>query len=136
MIPPKKSIKRSREPEYHIPFDIFKEIPKWRPAFTNPHPPLEYEPSAQPTECIERKKHVKNYMDGITIVNMIAELAERYDHHPKIIINYKSITIQYFTHTTGNITELDLYMAKKIDKLIDCPCNIKKYNKPSCGQLL
>ena len=48
----------------------------------------------------------------------IAELAEEYDHHPKITINYKLLTVQYFTHKNGNITNMDLFMAKKVDELM------------------
>ena len=114
-------IKRGHEDnQYYIPKETFKEIPQWKPTFNYAHPPLFFEGhQTEPTEAIERRKTVATYMDGISLVNQIAKLAEEHDHHPKITINYKYITIQYYTHKHGNITNMDLYMAKKVDELLE-----------------
>ena len=119
-MPNKDPIKRGHEDnQYYIPRDTFKEIPNWKPTFNYPHPPLFFEGHAtEPTEAIERRKHVKSFMDGINLTKEIAELAEEYDHHPKITINYKLLTVQYYTHKNGNITNMDLFMAKKVDELM------------------
>ena len=105
--------------QYYISKDIFKEIPNWKPTFNYPHPPLFFEGHAtEPTEAIERRKHCKSFMDCINLTKEIADLAEEYDHHPKITINYKLLSIQYYTHKNGNITNMDLFMAKKVDELM------------------
>ena len=106
--------------QYYISKDTFKEIPNWRPTFNYAHPPLFFEGhQTEPTEAIERKKQCRSFMEGITLMNQIAELAEEHDHHPKMTINYKLVTIQYYTHKkSGSITNMDLFMAKKVDELM------------------
>jgi len=106
--------------QYYISKDTFKEIPNWKPTFNYPHPPLFFEGhQTEPTEAIERKKHCRSFMEGISLMNQIAKLAEEHDHHPKMTINYKLVTIQYYTHKkSGTITNMDLYMAKKVDELM------------------
>mgnify|MGYP001214956949 CR=1 FL=1 len=114
-------IKRGHEDnQYYIPKDTFKEIPEWKPTFNYPHPPLFFEGHKyEPTEAIERRKQCRSFMEGITLMNQIAELAEEYDHHPKMTINYKLVTVQYYTHVkSGSITNMDLFMAKKVDELM------------------
>jgi 4a-hydroxytetrahydrobiopterin dehydratase len=66
---------------------------------------------------IERVHHAKNFMEGITFVGKIAEAAEANNHHPDIIINYKRISIRYWTHTASGVTLADIQMAQKIEPL-------------------
>ena len=66
---------------------------------------------------IERVKHASTYMEGINFVVKVAEAAEANNHHPDIHINYKRISVKYWTHTTGGVTLADVQMAKKIDTL-------------------
>ena len=66
---------------------------------------------------IERVKHASTYMEGIDFVTKVAEAAEANNHHPDIHINYKRISVKYWTHTTGGVTLADVQMAKKIDTL-------------------
>ena len=107
--------------QYYISKDTFKEIPQWKPTFNYAHPPLFFEGhQTEPTEAIERRFYTDNYMDGIALVNKIAQLAEVHNHHPRITINYNNIAIQYYTHRkSGTITNLDLYMAKQVDELLE-----------------
>jgi 4a-hydroxytetrahydrobiopterin dehydratase len=56
-------------------------------------------------------------MEGIAFVGKIAAAAEDNNHHPDIIINYKRITIRYWTHTARGVTLADVQMAQKIDPL-------------------
>jgi 4a-hydroxytetrahydrobiopterin dehydratase len=66
---------------------------------------------------IERVHHAKKFMEGIAFVGKIAEAAEANNHHPDIIINYKRISIRYWTHTASGVTLADVQMAQKIDPL-------------------
>ena len=66
---------------------------------------------------IERVKHASTYMAGIDFVTKIAEAAEANNHHPEIHINYKRISIKYWTHSSGGVTLADVQMAQKIDPL-------------------
>ena len=66
---------------------------------------------------IYRVHHASSFMDGIDFVRQVAEAAEAANHHPDIIINYKRITVRYWTHTASGVTLADVQMAQKIDPL-------------------
>ena len=66
---------------------------------------------------IERVHHASKFMEGIAFVGKVAEAAEANNHHPDIIINYKRITIRYWTHTASGVTLADLQMAQEINPL-------------------
>ena len=66
---------------------------------------------------IFRVHHAKTFMAGIDFVRQVAEAAEAANHHPDIIINYKRITVRYWTHTASGVTLADVQMAQKIDPL-------------------
>ena len=66
---------------------------------------------------IERVKHASTYMEGIDFVAKVAEAAEENNHHPDIHINYKRISVKYWTHSSGGVTLADVQMAEKITPL-------------------
>jgi 4a-hydroxytetrahydrobiopterin dehydratase len=66
---------------------------------------------------IERVHHASKFLGGIAFVGKVAEAAEANNHHPDIIINYKRITIRYWTHTASGVTLADLQMAQEINSL-------------------
>ena len=66
---------------------------------------------------IQRVHHASKFMEGIGFVGKVAEAAEANNHHPDIIINYKRISIRYWTHTASGGTLADVQMAQKIDPL-------------------
>jgi 4a-hydroxytetrahydrobiopterin dehydratase len=66
---------------------------------------------------IERVHHASKFMEGIAFVGKVAEAAEANNHHPDIIINYKRISVRYWTHTASGVTLADVQMAEKIDPL-------------------
>ena len=66
---------------------------------------------------LERVKHASTYMEGIDFVTKVAEAAEATNHHPDIHINYKRISVKYWTHSSGGVTLADIKMAQKITPL-------------------
>lgn len=54
---------------------------------------------------------------AIAFVDLIAEAAERMDHHPDIDIRYTKVTCTLSTHSAGGITPRDFKLAEAID---DC----------------
>lgn len=48
----------------------------------------------------------------------VALLSEQEQHHPRLLNDYNRIEIILSTHEDGGVTELDLEMAAKIDRLI------------------
>jgi 4a-hydroxytetrahydrobiopterin dehydratase len=47
----------------------------------------------------------------------VAMLAERMDHHPEWSNVYKTVDVTLATHDVGGLSELDLAMAKAMDRL-------------------
>ena len=58
-----------------------------------------------------------DFVEAMKFVNAVAELAEKSDHHPDILINYKKVTLTLWTHSAGGLTEKDFSLAEKINKL-------------------
>lgn len=80
--------------------------PEWKPGKNEKGVPY-----------IQRVKHAHKFMEGIDFVRQVAEMAEENNHHPDMIINYKRITIRYWTHTASGVTLADVQMAQKVDSL-------------------
>ncbi len=60
----------------------------------------------------------KDFISAIGIVNSIAIISEKMDHHPDILIyGWNKIRITTSTHDKGGLTELDFSLAKQIDDL-------------------
>ncbi len=67
---------------------------------------------------IVREVSAPNFAMAIGIVNSIAVLAEKLDHHPDIYIyGWNKIRITLSTHDKGGLTKLDFDLAKLIDNL-------------------
>lgn len=58
----------------------------------------------------------KNFVDTMGLVNKIALLAERADHHPDLSVHYSKVVINLSTHSEGGITEKDINLAKEIEE--------------------
>ena len=68
-------------------------------------------------EAIRKQFTFKDFLDAIAFVNRLAPEAERADHHPDILINYKRVTLTYSTHSEGGLTEKDFAGAAAADRL-------------------
>ncbi len=55
------------------------------------------------------------FLDGISWVQRVAQLAESRDHHPDLDIRYMKITVTLSTHSAGGITVKDFELARAID---------------------
>jgi len=59
----------------------------------------------------------KSFADSLGFVTKVAILAEKADHHPDILIQYKNVTLTLSTHSKGGLTEKDFNLAREIDAL-------------------
>ena len=71
----------------------------------------------QDGDTIVRAVEASSFMDGITLVQRVAEVAEDLDHHPDIDIRWRTVTFRLSTHSAGGLTAKDLRLAADIDKL-------------------
>jgi 4a-hydroxytetrahydrobiopterin dehydratase len=71
---------------------------------------------AHKSNAISKLFRFKEFMDGIAFVNRVAQLAEKADHHPDILINYTRVTFTCTTHSDGGVTEKDFKLASEIEQ--------------------
>jgi 4a-hydroxytetrahydrobiopterin dehydratase len=64
-------------------------------------------------KALERDFEFDNFVDALAFVNRVGELAEAEDHHPDIAIHYNRVTLRWWTHTEGGITDRDRELAEK-----------------------
>ncbi len=59
----------------------------------------------------------KNYYQTMAFVNASAYVSHREDHHPDLLIGYKTCAVTYTTHAIGGLSENDFICAAKLDAL-------------------
>ena len=59
-----------------------------------------------------------DFSTAIKFVNDVAQLAERYDHHPDIDIRYNRVRLALSTHSEGGLTARDFDVAGEIEQSI------------------
>ena len=67
-------------------------------------------------EEIKKKYEFSSFPDAVKFVNKVADLAERADHHPDILINYRKVTLTLSTHDEGGITQKDFSLAEQVER--------------------
>ncbi|KWV92538.1 4a-hydroxytetrahydrobiopterin dehydratase [Erythrobacter sp. AP23] len=72
----------------------------------------------------KRKIHTKlrfeDFAKAWGFMTEIAIEAEKINHHPEWANVYNRVDLSLTTHDASGLTELDLRLAKKIDKAINC----------------
>jgi len=66
---------------------------------------------------LEKVYKLKNYTEALEFTNKIAAIAEEEDHHPLIILEWGSVTVQWWTHVVKGLHKNDFIMAAKTDEL-------------------
>jgi len=66
---------------------------------------------------IKRKLKFKDFLESMEFVNKVAALSEAMDHHPDILIRWNRVSLTLSTHSAGGLTDMDIVLAKKIDKV-------------------
>jgi len=82
---------------------LASELPQWR----------------QDGDTITRSVKAASFMDGIRLVQRVAEVAEDLDHHPDIDIRWTTVRFTLSTHAVGGLSENDFICAAKCDALFE-----------------
>ena len=67
--------------------------------------------------ALERTFELPSFVEALAFVNRVGELAEAENHHPDIAIHYRNVTLRWWTHTAGGITDRDRDLAEKSGRL-------------------
>jgi 4a-hydroxytetrahydrobiopterin dehydratase len=66
-------------------------------------------------DSITRTFQFDDFVQSMAFVNRIAEMAEKAQHHPDILIRWNKVTLTLSTHDAGGITEKDFDLAASVD---------------------
>ena len=59
-----------------------------------------------------------SFTDAMAFVRRLADQAEAADHHPDILIQHKRVTLSFWTHTEGGVTDKDVDGARTADECV------------------
>lgn len=65
---------------------------------------------------ITREYSFSRYLAGISWVSVMAEIADREDHHPEIHISWHQVRVSLWTHTLHGLSMNDLILAAKLEE--------------------
>lgn len=68
---------------------------------------------------IKKEFVFKDFIETIKIINEIADIANKLNHHPEWFNVYNKLEITLTTHDVNGLSDLDFNFAKKIDSLIE-----------------
>lgn len=68
-------------------------------------------------ESIVKTYKFDSYLEGIDFVNEVAQLAEKNNHHPDMLVQWSKVVVTLSTHDAEGLTEKDFNLAKQIDAL-------------------
>ena len=68
-------------------------------------------------DAIRKHYTFAGFPEAIAFVDRLAPEAQKADHHPDILINYKRVTLTYSTHIEGGLTIKDFDGAATADRL-------------------
>ncbi len=72
----------------------------------------------QAEKALVRVQTFPAYKDALDFVYQVGLAAERHNHHPDIIMNFKRVEVRYWTHTARGISALDFEMAGIVENLV------------------
>jgi len=59
----------------------------------------------------------KNYRQSLSFTNDVAALAEEANHHPLLVLEYASVTVEWWSHKIKGLHKNDFIMAAKTSEL-------------------
>lgn len=66
---------------------------------------------------IKRTFTLPSFTAALTFAAAVGHLAERANHHPDILIQYRKVTLTLSTHDAGRLTDKDFALAREINGL-------------------
>ncbi|GIV01537.1 MAG: putative pterin-4-alpha-carbinolamine dehydratase [Fimbriimonadales bacterium] len=62
-----------------------------------------------------------SYARAALFTQVCAFLAEKYDHHPDLLLTYGKVKVTLYTHSEGGVTLKDTSLAREINLLAETP---------------
>lgn len=77
----------------------------------------ESHPNQQRKQYLNKHYRFPDFLSSVLFVQQLASVAEEQNHHPRIIIDYKKVTVEIYTHVVKALTENDFILAAKYDEI-------------------
>lgn len=68
-------------------------------------------------DMLVRSWQFPSFRRALEFVNHVAALAEKVDHHPDIILSYRTVRLELSTHADGGLTNRDFQFASEVNTL-------------------
>jgi 4a-hydroxytetrahydrobiopterin dehydratase len=66
---------------------------------------------------LQKNFNFEDFDQALKFTNKVGILSEEHDHHPRIVLEWGSVNITWWSHSEGGIVDSDFVMADKVDKL-------------------
>lgn len=67
--------------------------------------------------AIKREWNFQNFSEAMDFINMVAVICESHNHHPEIFNVYNKVSLRFFTHDVGGLSDKDFRIAMEINKI-------------------
>ncbi len=68
-------------------------------------------------DMLVRTWQFPSFRRAIEFVNSVAAVAEKTDHHPDIVVSYRTVRLEMSTHDVGGLTEPDFALVAEINEI-------------------
>jgi 4a-hydroxytetrahydrobiopterin dehydratase len=68
-------------------------------------------------DMLVRTWQFPSFRRAIEFVNRVAAVIEKIDHHPDLIVHYRTVRIEMSTHDVGGLSELDFALIAEINEI-------------------
>jgi 4a-hydroxytetrahydrobiopterin dehydratase len=66
---------------------------------------------------LRRRFRFKTYVEAAAFTQAITEQAEAQDHHPAILLEWRKVTVEWWTHVLDGLHQNDFIMAARCDQI-------------------
>ncbi|MBF0287598.1 MAG: 4a-hydroxytetrahydrobiopterin dehydratase [SAR324 cluster bacterium] len=94
------------------PLATAAETEKWKPKI----PDWEFK-EVEGIQRLERMFDFNNFKETLAFVNKVGAIAEDEGHHPVMLVEFRNVTVSWWTHKIKGLHANDFIMAAKTDQL-------------------
>lgn len=69
-------------------------------------------------KVIERQFSLASFPDAVAVLTRLAFAAEAADHHPDFVLEYRNLTVRFWTHTADGVTAKDVEAARIANQVV------------------
>lgn len=65
----------------------------------------------------------KDFDAALAFAQRVGAIADRYNHHPELVVTYGRVIVKWWTHTAGGVTGNDFVLARETSRLTTTTAN-------------